>query len=85
MPDWNSPLVQTVKAEFPDDRDPFTLLLWQLAGLLGGAQSAADLVTLSREFSRVLALLQARRGPSGPDALDELTERRRMKAMRAGG
>jgi hypothetical protein len=75
--------VQTVKAEFPDDRDPFTLLLWQLAGLLGGATAAADLVTLSREFGRVLALLHARHSPSGPDDLDELTERRRRKAARA--
>src|SRR3954463_796482 len=40
VPDWNSALVQTVKAKFPDDRDPFTLLLWQLAALLSGAQAA---------------------------------------------
>ena len=84
VPDWNSPLVQTVKAEFPDDRDPFTLLLWQLAALLSGAQAAADLVPLSREFGRLSALLQARRGQSEPDELDELEQRRRRKALEAG-
>jgi hypothetical protein len=76
--------VQTVKAEFPDDHDPFTLLLWQLAALLSGAQAAADLVPLSRELDRMLALLHAREGSSEPDALDELERRRREKAARAG-
>jgi len=76
--------VLTVKAEFPDDRDPFTLLLWQLAALLSGAQAAADLVPLSREFGRLSALLQARRGQSEPDELDKLEQRRRRKALEAG-
>jgi hypothetical protein len=84
VPDWNSPLVQTVKAEFPDDRDPFTLLLWQLSALLSGATAAADLVPLSREFGRLSALLQARKGRSAPDELDELERRCREKALQAG-
>ena len=46
------------------------------------AEAAADLVPLSRELDRMLALLRARRGASGHDQLDELTARRREKAMR---
>jgi hypothetical protein len=83
VPQWDSDLVRTVKSQFPDDRDVLTLLLWQLAALLSGAQAAADVVPLSRELGRMLALLEARNGPSGPDALDELADRRREKALKA--
>jgi hypothetical protein len=50
---------------------------------LSAAQAAADLVPLSREFGRLSALLQARRGQSEPDELDELEQRRRRKALEA--
>jgi hypothetical protein len=84
VPDWDSELVQAVKAEFHDDQDPLTLVSWKLAALVAGAHAAADLVPLSRELDRILALLHARKRPSEPDALDELTARRRAKALRAG-
>jgi hypothetical protein len=84
VPQWGSELVQAVRAEFDDDRDPLTLISWQLAALLAGAQSAADLVPLSRELDRILALLRARKRPSDPDQLDELEMRRREKALRTG-
>jgi hypothetical protein len=83
VPDWDSELVQAVKAEFGDDQDPLTLVSWKLAALLAGAQLAADLVPLSRELDRMLALLRTRRGPSEADELDELTARRREKASQA--
>jgi hypothetical protein len=84
VPDWDSGLVLAVKAEFPADGDPLTLLLWNLAALLSGAQAAADVVPLSRELDRLMCHLQTRKGPSGPDELDELERRRREKAVRAG-
>jgi hypothetical protein len=84
VPDWDSELVQAVRAEFTDNRNPLVLVSWKLAALAAGAQAAADLVPLSRELDRMLALLQARKGPSEPNALDELTARRREKALRAG-
>jgi hypothetical protein len=83
VPDWASELVRTVKAEFGDDQDPLVLVSWQLAALLAGATAAADLVPLSRELDRMLAVLHARKGPSERDALDELTARRREKALHA--
>ena len=83
MPDWDSELVQAVKTEFDDDHDPLVLVSWKLAALLAGAQAAADLVPLSRELDRMLALLRARRGASGHDQLDELERRRREKALHA--
>jgi hypothetical protein len=79
VPDWDSELVGAVKAEFGDDHDPLVLVSWKLAALMAGAQAAADLVPLSRELDRLLALLRARNGPSEPDDLDELTERRRRE------
>jgi hypothetical protein len=54
------------------------------AALLSGAQSVADLVPLSKEVDRMIRLLQARKVPSEPDALDELTSRHREKVLRAG-
>jgi hypothetical protein len=84
VPQWDSELVQAVKIEFPDDHDISTLILWQLAASLSGAEASADLVPLSKEFGRMLALLEARNGSSGRDPLDELAERRREKAARAG-
>jgi hypothetical protein len=72
-----------IEAEFPADGHPLTLVLWQLAALLSGAQAAADVVPLSRELDRLMALLQTRKGSSGTDELDELEERRREKALRA--
>jgi hypothetical protein len=84
VPDWDSGLVQIVKADFPADGDPLTLLLWQIAALTAGVTTAGDLVPLSRELDRLMSRLQTRRGHSEPDALDDLEQRRRRKALHAG-
>jgi hypothetical protein len=75
--------VRAVKAEFTDDHEPLVLVSWKLAALTAGATAAADLVPLSRELDRLLALLWARKRPSGPDELDELERRRAVKAAQA--
>jgi hypothetical protein len=67
VPDWDSDLVRTVKAEFDDDHDPMVLVCWKVAALMAGAHAATDLVPLSRELDRILALLRARGGLSGHD------------------
>jgi hypothetical protein len=84
VPDWDSELVRAVKAEITDDHDPLVLVCWKVAALMAGAQAATDLVPLSRELDRILGLLRARSGHAEPNELDELEQRRREKAARAG-